>query len=194
MIIYELWIVIFLKTQLKALQMKYSFRLLLVLIFCTPQLLLAQTTPEEKLKELGIELPTIDPPVANYVDVVRSGNLLFLAGKGSRNEDGSRITGKVGIDLTVEEGYEAAKSIALQHLAVIKKEIGDLNRVKRVVKVLGMVNAGEDFTAHSKVINGYSDFMVEVFGDKGKHARSAVGMSSLPVNLAVEIEVIVEIE
>lgn len=175
--------------------MKYSFRLLFLLIFLAPNILSAQTTnPEEKLKELGIELPTIDPPVANYVDVVRSGNLLFLAGKGSRNEDGSRITGKVGRDLTVEEGYEAAKSIALQHLAVIKKEIGDLNRVKQIVKVLGMVNAGEDFTAHSQVINGYSDFMVKVFGEQGRHARSAVGMSSLPVNLAVEIEVIVEIE
>ncbi len=150
-------------------------------------------SPEQKLKELGIELPEIAPPVANYVDVVRSGNLLFLAGKGSRNEDGTYITGKVGRDLTVEEGYEAAKTIALQHLAVIKKEIGDLDKVVRVVKVLGMVNATSDFSAHSQVINGYSDFMIEIFGEKGKHARSAVGMNSLPLNLAVEIEVIVEI-
>ncbi|MEP1306288.1 MAG: RidA family protein [Balneola sp.] len=150
-------------------------------------------SPEQKLKDLRIELPEIAPPIANYVDVVRSGNLLFLAGKGSRNPDGSRITGKVGIDLTKEEGYEAAKSIALQHLAVIKKEIGDLNKVVRIVKVLGMVNAPSDFTAHSQIINGYSDFMVKIFGEKGKHARSAVGMNSLPVNLAVEIEVIVEI-
>ena len=150
-------------------------------------------TPEQLLTELGIDLPEIAPPIANYVDVVRSGNLLFLAGKGSRNKDGTRITGKVGIDLTVEEGYEAAKSIALQ-LAVIKKEIGDLSKVVRVVKVLGMVNSSSDFTQHSQVINGYSDFMVEIFGEKGKHARSAVGMNSLPVNLAVEIEVIVEVE
>lgn len=153
-----------------------------------------ETSPEQKLKDLGIELPEIAPPVANYVDVVRSGNLLFLAGKGSRNEDGTRITGKVGTDLTIEEGYEAAKSIAFQHLAVIKKEIGDLSKVVRIVKVLGMVNTTSDFTQHSQVINGYSDFMVEIFGDNGKHARSAVGMNSLPVNLAVEIEVIVEVK
>lgn len=165
----------------------------LILILST-NLSAQETTPEQKLKELGIELPEIAPPVANYIDVVRSGNLLFLAGKGSRNMDGTRITGKVGTDLTVEEGYEAAKSIALQHLAAIKKEIGDLNRVKRIIKVLGMVNSGSDFTQHSQVINGYSDFMVEIFGEKGKHARSAVGMNSLPLYLAVEIEVIVEVE
>ena len=152
------------------------------------------TSPEQKLKDLGIELPEVAPPIANYVNVVRTGNLLFLAGKGSRNPDGSRITGKLGTDLTIEEGYEAAKSIAIQHLAVIKNEIGDLSKVVRFVKVLGMVNSTSDFTAHSQVINGYSNFMVEIFGEKGKHARSAVGMNSLPVNLAVEIEVIVEIK
>lgn len=168
--------------------------LFLILLSISTNLIAQEIKPEQKLKELGIELPKITPPIANYVDVVRSGNLLFLAGKGSRNEDGSRITGKVGIDLTVEEGYEAAKSIALQHLAVIQREIGDLSKVVRIVKVLGMVNTSSDFTQHSQVINGYSDFMVEIFGEKGKHARSAVGMNSLPVNLAVEIEVIVEIE
>lgn len=167
----------------------------LFLLFLTSINLFAQETiPEQKLKELGIELPEIGPPVANYVDVVRSGNLLFLAGKGSRNEDGTRITGKVGVDLTIEEGYEAAKSIALQHLAVIKKEIGDLSKVVQIVKVLGMVNTTPEFTQHSQVINGYSDFMVEIFGEKGRHARSAVGMNSLPVNLAVEIEVVVEVK
>jgi len=166
----------------------------LILIIGTNVLCAQNQSPEQKLKELGIELPEIAPPVANYVNVVRSGNLLFLAGKGSQNPDGSRITGKVGVDLTIEEGYEAAKSIAYQHLAVIKNEIGDLSKVVRVVKVLGMVNTTPEFTAHSQVINGYSDFMVEIFGEKGKHARSAVGMSSLPVDLAVEIEVIVEIE
>ncbi len=165
-----------------------------ILIIGTNVLCAQNQSPEQKLKELGIELPEIAPPVANYVNVVRSGNLLFLAGKGSQNPDGSRITGKVGVDLTIEEGYEAAKSIAYQHLAVIKNEIGDLGKVVRVVKVLGMVNTTPEFTAHSQVINGYSDFMVEIFGEKGKHARSAVGMSSLPVDLAVEIEVIVEIE
>ncbi|HAH51491.1 MAG TPA: hypothetical protein DCL80_09600 [Balneola sp.] len=165
-----------------------------ILIIGTNALCAQNQSPEQKLQELGIELPEIAPPVANYVNVVRSGNLLFLAGKGSQNPDGSRITGKVGVDLTIEEGYEAAKSIAYQHLAVIKNEIGDLSKVVRVVKVLGMVNTTPEFTAHSQVINGYSDFMVEIFGEKGKHARSAVGMSSLPVNLAVEIEVIIEIE
>lgn len=165
-----------------------------ILIIGTNVLYAQNQSPEQKLKELGIELPEIAPPVANYVNVVRTGNLLFLAGKGSQNPDGSRITGKVGVDLTIEEGYEAAKSIAYQHLAVIKNEIGDLSKVVRVVKVLGMVNTTPEFTAHSQVINGYSDFMVEIFGEKGKHARSAVGMSSLPVDLAVEIEVIIEIE
>lgn len=154
----------------------------------------AQNSPEQKLKELGVTLPEIAEPTANFVHVVRTGNLLFLAGKGSRNADGSLITGKVGRDLTVEEGYEAAKTIALQHLAVIKNEIGSLDKVTRIVKVLGMVNATTDFTRQSSVINGYSDFMVEIFGDNGKHARSAVGMGSLPANLAVEIEVIVEIQ
>ena len=173
--------------------MKHIFAFF-ILIIGTNVLCAQNQSPEQKLKELGIELPEIAPPVANYVNVVRSGNLLFLAGKGSQNPDGSRITGKVGVDLTIEEGYEAAKSIAYQHLAVIKNEIGDLSKVVRIVKVLGMVNTTPEFTAHSQVINGYSDFMVEIFGEKGKHARSAVGMSSLPVGLAVEIEVIVEIE
>lgn len=173
--------------------MKHIF-VFLILIIGTNFLCAQNKSPEQKLKELRIELPEIAPPVANYVNVVRSGNLLFLAGKGSQNPDGSRITGKVGVDLTIEEGYEAAKSIAYQHLAVIKNEIGDLNKVVRIVKVLGMVNTTPEFTSHSQVINGYSDFMVQIFGEKGKHARSAVGMSSLPVNLAVEIEVIVEIE
>ncbi len=171
-----------------------SLSILIILIIGTFNVKAQNQSPEQKLKELGIELPEIAPPVANYVNVVRSGNLLFLAGKGSQNSDGSRITGKVGVDLTIEEGYEAAKSIAYQHLAVIKNEIGDLNKVVRIVKVLGMVNTTPEFSAHSQVINGYSDFMVEIFGEKGKHARSAVGMNSLPVNLAVEIEVIVEVQ
>ena len=151
------------------------------------------TSPEKKLEALGITLPTISKPSASFAHVVRTRNLLYLSGKGSRNSDGSLITGKVGKDLSVEEGYEASKTIAYQHLAVIKNEIGDLSKVKRIVKVLGMVNAIPSFTQQPQVINGYSDFMVEIFGEKGKHARSAVGMGSLPSNLAVEIEVIVEI-
>lgn len=149
---------------------------------------------ETRLKEKGITLTEPSKPVANYVNAVRVGNLLFLAGKGPTKPDGSNITGKVGKDLTIEQGYEAARLTAVNHLAVLKAELGSLNKVKRIVKVLGMVNCTEDFKDQPKVINGYSDLMVEIFGDKGKHARSAVGMYALPVNIAVEVEVIVEVE
>ncbi|MCH6233005.1 RidA family protein [Cognataquiflexum rubidum] len=149
---------------------------------------------EQKLKDLGIVLPEASSPVANYVNAVRSGNLLFLAGKGPGLPDGTFITGKVGQDLTIEEGKEAARMVAINQLAVLKAELGDLNKVKRVVKVLGMVNCNSDFTQQPQVINGFSDLMVEVFGEKGKHARSAVGMNALPMNIAVEVELIVEIE
>jgi enamine deaminase RidA (YjgF/YER057c/UK114 family) len=149
---------------------------------------------ETKLKAINIELPAIGKPLANYVHVVRSGNLLFLAGKGPSKPDGAYITGKVGKDLTIEQGREAARLTAINQLAVLKTELGNLNKVKRIVKVLGMVNCEADFKDHPKVINGFSDLFVEVFGEKGKHARSAVGMCSLPNNMAVEIELIVEIE
>lgn len=149
---------------------------------------------ETRLKEKGIKLTEPSKPVANYVNAVRVGNLLFLAGKGPTKPDGTLITGKVGRDLTIEQGYEAARVTAINHLSVIKAELGSLNKVKRVVKVLGMVNCTEDFKDQPKVINGYSDLMVEIFGDKGKHARSAVGMYALPSNIAVEVEVIIEIE
>ncbi|WP_418884505.1 RidA family protein [Cognataquiflexum nitidum] len=144
--------------------------------------------------ELGIVLPEASSPVANYVNAVRSGNLLFLAGKGPGLQDGTFITGKVGEDLTIEEGKAAARMVAINQLAVLKAELGDLNKVKRVVKVLGMVNCNSDFTQQPQVINGFSDLMVEVFGEKGKHARSAVGMNALPMNISVEVELIVEIE
>jgi enamine deaminase RidA (YjgF/YER057c/UK114 family) len=149
---------------------------------------------ETRLKEKGIVLNTPGKPVANYVNAVRVGNLLYLAGKGPTKPDGSNITGKVGKDLTIEQGYEAARLTAINHLAVLKAELGSLNKVKRIVKVLGMVNCTEDFKDQPKVVNGYSDLMVEIFGDKGKHARSAVGMYALPSNIAVEVEVIVEVE
>lgn len=149
---------------------------------------------EAKLEKMGIKLPVLGKPVANYVHAVTSNNWVFLAGKGPRKEDGKNIVGKLGKDLTVKEGYEAAKWAGINLLAALKGEIGDLNRVVRIVKVKGMVNAIPEFTDHSKVINGFSDLMVEAFGDKGKHARAAVGMSSLPGNMAVEIEVVVEIE
>jgi enamine deaminase RidA (YjgF/YER057c/UK114 family) len=149
---------------------------------------------DKKLKDLGIELITPSKPVANYVKAVRTGNLLYLSGDGPMKADGKYITGKLGADLTVEQGYEAAKQTGISILSTLKAELGDLNKVKRVVKVLGMVNCTSTFTDQPKVINGCSDLMVAVFGEKGKHARSAVGMASLPTNIAVEIEIIVEVE
>ena len=149
---------------------------------------------ESKLEKLGIKLSRPSSPVANYVNVVRSGNLLFLSGKGPLKEDGNYIKGKVGVDLTIEQGYEAARITGINQLSVLKSTLGDLRKVKRIVKVLGMVNSNSDFTDHPKIVNGYSDLMVEVFGDRGKHARAAVGMGSLPSNIAVEIEMIVEVE
>ncbi len=168
-------------------------------LFCSTLIVFAplfafSQSPEAKLKELAIELPAIGKPIANYVHVVRTGNLLFLAGKGPSKPDGSYITGKVGDDLSLEQGREAARLTAINQLAVLKAELGDLSKVKRIVKVLGMLNCNSDFKDHPKVINGFSDLMVEVFGEKGKHARSAVGMGSLPNNMAVEIELIVEVE
>jgi len=150
--------------------------------------------PEEKLQQMGITLPVPSKPVATYVNAVRTGNLVYLSGKGPTNPDGTNITGKVGKDLSIQQGYEAAKSTGINLLAALKAEIGSLNKLKRIVKVLGMVNCPADFTEQPQVINGFSDFMVEVFGEKGKHARSAVGMNALPKNIAVEIEMIVEIE
>lgn len=163
-----------------------------------PEVAKAQTTPQEdieaKLEKMGITLPEASKPVANYVNAVRTGNLVFMAGKGPKMENGEYIKGKVGADLTEEEGYKAARRVGILQLAALKAEIGDLDKVKRIVKVLGMVNATSDFTNHPEVINGFSDFMVEVFGEKGKHARAAVGMGSLPRDIAVEIEMIVEVE
>ncbi|OGA11871.1 MAG: hypothetical protein A3D95_07535 [Betaproteobacteria bacterium RIFCSPHIGHO2_12_FULL_69_13] len=149
---------------------------------------------DKRLEELGIALAAPGAPVANYVNAVRAGNLLFLAGKGPSAVDGVRPAGKLGRELSVEQGYKFARTIALAHLAVIKAELGSLDKVKRVVKVLGMVNAMPEFTDHPKVINGYSDLLVEVFGERGKHARSAVGMGSLPNAIPVEIEAVVEVE
>lgn len=149
---------------------------------------------EERLEELNITLMPSPPPVANYVNAVKTGNLIFMAGKGPSKAEGGYITGKVGVDLSIEKGYEAARLTAIAQLSVLKHELGDLNKVVRIVKVLGMVNADSSFTQHPEVINGFSDLMVEVFGDRGKHARAAVGMGSLPRNIACEIEMIVEIQ
>ena len=149
---------------------------------------------EKKLKELNLDLGAVSAPVANYVNAVRTGNLLYLAGKGPRpGRDGRRPKGKVGRDYTVEEAYQHARTVGLDLLAVMRQELGSLDKVKRVVKVLGMVNASPEFEDHPRVINGCSDLFVQVLGDKGKHARSAVGLGSLPMGIPVEIEVIVEV-
>jgi len=146
---------------------------------------------EKKLEEMGLKLPEIPKPVANYMPAVRTGNLLFLSGHGPEK---SVPAGKVGKELTLEEGYKAAKNTALCLISTIKNTIGDLDKVKRIVKLVGFVNCSEDFTDQPKVVNGASDLFVEVFGDKGKHARAAIGMYQLPGGIAVEIEIIVELE
>lgn len=153
----------------------------------------AEYNPEAKLAELNITLPSPPQPVANYVNGVRAGNLIFLAGKGPKRADGTEITGKLGQDVSIEEGYEGARLTAINQLSVLKEMLGDLNKVKRIVKVLGMVNSDPNFIDQPKVINGFSDLMVEVFGDRGRHARAAVGMASLPRGQAVEIELVVEV-
>ena len=147
---------------------------------------------EENLKRKNIVLPNPPKPLANYVSAVRTGNLLYTAGSGPGP---TTPRGKVGRDLTVEQGYQAARETGLNLLAVVRESLGGLDRVKRVVKVLGMVNSADGFGDQPKVMNGFSDLMVEVFGEPiGKHARSAVGMAGLPNNIAVEIEMIVEVE
>jgi enamine deaminase RidA (YjgF/YER057c/UK114 family) len=170
--------------------MKYLFFFTLTIFAMT---VYAQT-PEEKLKNNGLVLPPVSKPIANYVKYVRTGNLIFLAGHGPTKADGSNVTGKVGKDLTIEQGYEAAKITALSLIATLKDAVGDLSKVKRIVKVNGYVNCLPDFTEQPKVINGCSDLLVLVFGDKGKHARAAMGMVALPSNIAVEIEMVVEVE
>ena len=142
----------------------------------------------DRLTELGLELPPLPNPAGNYVHWVRTGNLLYLSGKGP----GRRALGKVGADVSVEIAYGHARDVGLVLIAVMRDALGDLDRVSRVVKVLGMVNAAPDFGEHPQVINGCSDLFVEVFGERGKHARSAVGVGSLPGQITVEIEVIVE--
>ena len=149
---------------------------------------------EARLEELGVTLPKVGAPMGSYVHAVQTGNLLYLAGKGPHNADGSMPTGKVGRDVSVDDAYAHARSVGLTLIAVLKDTLGDLDRVKQVVKVLGMVNATPDFGEQPRVINGCSELFLEVFGDAGKHARSAVGMGSLPAGITVEIEAIVEVE
>ena len=149
---------------------------------------------EARLKELGIVLPSVPTPVANYVPYRLVGSLLYLSGQGPRDEKGASLTGKVGKDVTVDEGYRRARLIGLGLLAAARHALGSLDRVDYVVKLLGMVNAVPEFTDQPKVINGCSDLLVEVFGDAGRHARSAVGMGSLPGQISVEIEAILAVK
>ncbi|MDA0225716.1 MAG: RidA family protein [Proteobacteria bacterium] len=150
---------------------------------------------EKRLKALGIELGPMSSPVANYVNAVQTGNLLYLSGKGPRiSASGVRPKGKVGREFTVKQAYGHARTVGLDLLAVMRSELGSLDRVRRVVKLLGMVNAVPEFEDHPKVINGCSDLFVDVLGDRGRHARSAIGMGSLPMGIPVEIEVIVEVD
>jgi enamine deaminase RidA (YjgF/YER057c/UK114 family) len=151
--------------------------------------------PAQRLQELGIQLPPMSQSTNNFVKWVRSGNMLYLSGHGSCGEPTAVDRGKLGSDLTTEQGYEAAKRVAICLLASLNDATGgDLGKVKRVVKVLGMVNSAPDYYDQPKVMNGCSDLLVGVFGEKGRHARSAVGMVSLPGNMSVEIEMIVELE
>lgn len=151
---------------------------------------------EAQLKAKNLTLPTVATPLANYVTAVRTGNLLFLSGHGPVRSEGKKpVLGKLGKDLTVEQGYAVAREVGLNLLATARHHLGSLDKVKRVVKVLGMVNSAEGFGDQPKVINGFSDLMVEVFGDTmGKHARSAVGMAALPMGIPVEIEMILEVD
>ena len=144
---------------------------------------------EARIRELGLELRAPSQPVANYVNAVRTGNLLFLSGKGPRG-----VRGKVGRDFTVEQAYQHARVVGIDLIAVMRAELGSLDRVRRIVKVLGMVNAVPEFEDQPKVINGCSDLFVQVFAERGRHARSAVGMGSLPMGIPVEIECVVEVE
>ena len=149
---------------------------------------------EAKLKELAIELPPVSVPIGNYVAGVKVGNLLFMSGCGPRRKEGGAVTGKLGADLGLEQGYAAARLVGLNMLANIRSVIGSLDRVERVVKVLGMVNASPYFTEMPKVINGFSDLFVDVFGEeRGCGARSAVGMAALPNQIAVEVEMVLQV-
>lgn len=149
---------------------------------------------DDRIKELGLQLPQAPKPVATYLPTVQVGNLLFVSGHGPLQADGTMLAGRVGDDLDLEGGARAARVVGLAILATLRNALGTLDKIKRQVKVLGMVNATPEFRDHPKVINGYSDLMVQVFGEAGLAARSAVGMGSLPGNIAVEIEAVFELK
>lgn len=147
----------------------------------------------EKMASLGLTLPEVPAPIAAYVNCVRSGNMLYLSG-GLPIDGDKKVIGKVPTDVSIEEGYEASRICILNRLAVVRNEIGSLDRVKQIVAINGFVNCEPDFYGHPQVINGASELLVEIFGDKGKHSRTALGAPSLPLNVAVEINMIVEVE
>ena len=173
--------------------MKLPLLLVLMLTGATGALAMDAATPAQRLAALGLTLPAVPPSVANYVPAVRSGNLVFLAGQLARHPDGSIIAGKVGADCTTEQAAAAARTCALQLIAALQAEVGDLAKVRRIVRVGGFVNCTADFTAQPKVLNGASDLLVAVFGDRGRHARAAVGVFALPGNAPVEVELVAEI-
>src|ERR1700722_5599713 len=152
-----------------------------------------KSSAERRIADLGITLPDLPKPMANYVPFVRSGNLLFISGQGPRTSDQKFLTGKVGKDITMEEAYDHARLVGMNLLAVVYHAQNGLDTVRRVVKLTGFVNATDDFRDPPKVINGCSDLLVDVFGEAGRHARSAVGVSSLPENTSVEIEAVFEV-
>lgn len=163
----------------------------LILFSLGPKLLASDI--ESKLEELGITITKGSAPVANYLPAVRSGNTIYLAGAIAKNEDGKFITGKVGSDMDVDEAYQVARKVGIALLTSLMTELGDLDKVERIVKVEGFVNCGHDFEKQSLVINGCSDLFVEVFGEKGRHARIAIGANSLPFGAPVEISAIIEV-
>jgi enamine deaminase RidA (YjgF/YER057c/UK114 family) len=171
-------------------------KIIILTLICTlASTVLAQRVDfDKKLKELGVELFVPGKPIANYVKAVRTGNLLFLAGHGPTKADGTNMLGKLGKDMTVEQGYMAARQTAISLLSTLKAELGDLNKVKRIIKLTGWVNCEPNFGDQPKVINGCSDLLVSVFGTKGMHARAALGANALPFGMPVEVEIIVELE
>lgn len=174
--------------------MKPRLTVLLLLVSAIGLLRAAETdTPEQKLAALGIALPAVPAAVANYVPAVRTGHLLVLAGQIPRGADGKYVTGKVGRDLTEAQAAEHARTCAIQLIAVLKAELGDLAKVKRIVRVGGFVNCTDDFTAQPKVVNGASDLFVAVFGERGRHVRASVGVNSLPAGVPVEVELTAEV-
>jgi len=170
--------------------MKYTLAIIVLLVGH----FLHSQSRDEKLQQLNIKFPEKGKPLGNYADFVRVGNLIFLAGKGPLQENGTYVNGKLGKELSVEQGYHAAKLTAVHQLTILMNELGGLSRIKRIIKVNGYVNCENNFHDQAKVVNGFSDLLIEIFSKNGKHARTAIGVNSLLSNMAVEIEMIVEVE